>query len=232
MSQTEFHILPDFLSHVRHLLQKSGDLKSQSRNSYNQSGGLSLWGTLGKTGTHQCPHLCGRERGIGTILKKLFCLLPDQWVTCVVWATLSCPVFHFNKKCKFVKALQYLMRNISGPSTRIHRWVPSWVVEALGEDTGNGGQRVVFRQLAHFCWLCHHGHPRLHPPGLHDVQGFEQPGGEEINPGPVPPRESQLREDFKPPRNSFLEEEETQICWTLVCSVLGKYVLNYLKRLV
>ena len=161
-------------------------------------------------------------------LKKLLCLLHQLH-------TLLCElssVFHSNKKCQIFIALFYLMRKTSGPSTRIHRWVPSWVVEALGEDTGNGGQRVVFRQLAHFCWLCHHGHPRLHPPRLHDVQGFEQPGGEEVNPGPVPPRESQLREDFKPPRNSFLEEEETQICWTLVCSVLGKYVLNYLKRLV
>ena len=196
------------------------NLKLQSPNSSNLPGCLSLWGTLGKTGTHQCPHLCGRERRIGTILKTLW---RNFFVCCISYLLycVSCPVFHSNKKCQIFIALFYLMRKTSGPSTRIHRWVPSWVVEALGEDTGNGGQRVVFRQLAHFCWLCHHGHPRLHPPGLHDVQGFEQPGGEEINPGPVPPRESQLREDFKPPRNSFLEEQETQICWTLVCSVLG-----------
>ena len=39
MNQTEFHNLPDCLSHVRHLFV---NLKSQSRNSYSQSGGLKL----------------------------------------------------------------------------------------------------------------------------------------------------------------------------------------------
>ena len=75
---------------------------------------------------------------------------------------------------------------------------------------------MVFRQLAHLCRLGHHGRPRLHPPGLHDIQGFEQPGGEEGDPGQVPNGESQLREDFQLACCSFLEEKETNICWTLV----------------
>ena len=173
------------------------------------------------------------------------------------------------KKVAFGQIFQALCQgwktNFSGPSTRIHRWLPSSVVESAGEDTGNKGQQgvfwqredvsrgqqmvfwqrkdtgnkrqpgvfqqredtgrgqqMVFWQLSDFCRLCHHGHPGLHPPGLHDIQGFEQPGRKEVNPGPVPPCESKLCEDFQPARCSFLEEKETKICRTLVCSGLGR----------
>ena len=85
---------------------------------------------------------------------------------------------------------------------------------------------MVFRQLPHLCRLGHHGRPRLHPPGLHDIQGFEQPGGEEGDPGQVPNGESQLREDFQPVCCSFLEEKETNICWTLVDKLVSKYKME------